>query len=537
MLKILQINFIFCFLTFAQNFEKYTEDIIFSLNSINAAEIKANTLFLSADLLEGRGMGSRGELLASEYIQARFQAMGLKPAFPGNSFVQIFPVTGVKSQIKKDLNFSKKDKSITFKNIIDYVASSYRNEKEITLNHDLIFMGYGIEAPEYGWNDYKDIDVNGKVLLLLNDEPKSHDPEFFSGKARTYYGRWNYKFELAAKKGAIAVIIIHTDTSAGYNWDVVVNSWASENFHSNFQNKLLAQIWLKESATENLLNLLNLSLSDLKKVADQQNFKPVDMNLKVGLYLENISREITARNVAAILEGSDSTLKNQYLVHSAHYDHLGISFPVGLDSIYNGASDNAVGVSLMISIAKAFTLLKYKPKRSIIFLACTAEESGSLGSQYFVENPPVPIQNIIANFNTDGVNIIAPTEDITFLGLEKNTLRETISEVVNRIGIRILPDEYPETGGYYRSDQFSFAKVGIPALGVRGGKSYKYNVENFEDLKNELRRNYHQPTDTVSTWWDFSAVVQQAQIVFLCELEVANQNAIPIWYPLQEFKR
>lgn len=540
-MKHLSLVFLFSINIFAQSIRTSNSEINRALESITPEYIKAHTLYLSDDMLEGRGTGSRGEKIAAKYIAAQFQAIGLEPGNSDGTYFQNIPIVGIESRISIPMIAVKADKSIEFNYLTDHITFSGQHEDKVSVDAEVVFVGYGIIAPQQNWDDYKDVDVSGKILLIMNDDPKSPtgDPKFFGGNARTYYGRWTYKYEIAAEKGAIGAIIIHTDSSAGYSWDVVQNSWSTEQFgfKDDPSQKFKMQSWLTETASSKLVEFAGYNLKDLMAGAESRKFMPVRLGINLSVTVKNKIREIYTQNVLGLLKGSDLNLSSEVVVHTAHYDHLGISLPVNGDSIYNGASDNALGVGMMLSIAKAFTELEKKPKRSILFIACAAEETGGLGSEYYAANPTFPLEKIAANFNTDGANFFGLAKDITFIGSECSTMGKAIEKVLKQQKIRLTPDKFPEQGSFYRSDQFSFAKVGIPAASVRGGSDYFDASLRAEDYVKYRRENYHQPTDTVAPWWNFNAVVQQAQLVFLCELEVANQIEIPEWNPNQEFQR
>ncbi len=548
LLKIALLILLLNFVTFSQitidNF--LTEDAKRALNYITEDYIRANVQFLASDLLEGRGTGSRGELLAATYIATQFKLFGLEPGGDNGSYFQKVPLVGITTFPDKEMVIKGKDGIIKarFKYYDEFIAVSGVREKFVSINDaDIVFVGYGIVAPEQNWDDYKGVDVSGKILLMLNDDPPAtpDEPNLFGGKARTYYGRWTYKYEIAAKKGALGAIIIHTTPSAGYGWNVVQSSWSGEEFElaNDTEPKVKLKGWLTEEASKKLVSLAGKNLDELVKSAQSRSFKPVDLGLKLSLNMRVESRELVSQNVVGVLRGGDEKLKNEYIALTSHHDHLGIGKPVNGDSIYNGALDNASGVSALLTIAKAFSELKVKPRRSIMFVALTAEEAGLLGSRYFAQNSPVPVVNIIANINIDGINIWGRTKDVVLIGMEKSTLGDIINEIANKYQNRYAkPDQFPELGMFYRSDQFNFAKVGIPAVFFDNGVEYVGKPEDYgrKVVEEYIRKNYHQPSDEYNDSWVLDGAVEDAKLVFMVTYYLANSDVTPEWKPDSEFK-
>ncbi|MEN3038032.1 MAG: M28 family metallopeptidase [Candidatus Kryptonium sp.] len=521
-----------------------TDDAKRAMNYITEDYIRANVQFLSHDLLEGRGTGSRGELLAATYIATQFKLMGLEPGGDKGSYFQMVPLSGITTYPDKEMIVKGKGKTIRFKYYDDFIAVSGVKKDLVSIKDaSIVFVGYGIVAPEQNWDDYKGVDVSGKILLMLNDDPPAtpEEPNLFGGKARTYYGRWTYKYEIAAKKGALGAIIIHTTPSAGYGWNVVQTSWSGEEFElaDDAEAKILLKGWLTEDATKKLLALAGQDLDNLVKLAQTRQFKPVDLGLKLSLNMKVKFREIVSQNVVGVLRGGDEKLKDEYIVITSHHDHLGIGKPVNGDSIYNGALDNASGVSALLSIAKAFSELKVKPRRSIMFVTLTAEEAGLLGSKYFAQNSTVPPVKMVANLNVDGINIWGKTKDVVLIGLEKSTIGEIVSEIASRYqGRYVKPDPFPELGMFYRSDQFNFAKIGVPAVYFDNGVEYINKPEDYgkKVVEEYIAKHYHQPSDEYKDSWVLDGAVEDAKLVFLTAYYLANADKKPEWKPDSEFR-
>ncbi|CUT00166.1 M28 family metallopeptidase [Candidatus Kryptobacter tengchongensis] len=545
-IKMLLLNLVVAFTMFSQiTIENFlTSDARKAMDYITEDYIRANVQFLSHDLLEGRGTGSKGELLAATYIATQFKLMGLEPGGDDGSYFQKVPLSGITTFPDEEMIVKGKGKTIRFKYYDEFIAVSGVKKDFVSIKDaEIVFVGYGIVAPEQNWDDYKGVDVSGKILLMLNDDPPAtpDEPNLFGGKARTYYGRWTYKYEIAAKKGALGAIIIHTTPSAGYGWNVVQSSWSGEEFElaNDTEPKVLLKGWLTEDATRRMLALVGKNLDELVKIAQTRQFKPVDLGLKLSLNMRVKFREITSQNVIGILRGGDEKLKDEFVVITSHHDHLGIGKPVNGDSIYNGALDNASGVSAMLAIAKAFSELKVKPRRSVMFIALTAEEAGLLGSRYFAQNPTVPPVKIVANLNVDGINIWGRTRDVILIGMEKSTLGEIINEIANKYqGRYAKPDQFPELGLFYRSDQFNFAKVGIPAVFFDNGVEYVDKPEDYgkKVVEEYIAKNYHQPSDEYNDSWVLDGAVEDAKLVFMTVYYLANSDAKPEWKPDSEFR-
>jgi Zn-dependent M28 family amino/carboxypeptidase len=520
-----------------------------ALDSINADSLLSEIKTLSSDEFEGRKPGSAGEQKTIAYMQQQFQQIGLKPGNPDGTYLQNVPLAGITSKAEPSL--SVKGKKLDLVNKKDYVAFSEHYVPKVEVkNSDIVFVGYGVVAPEYDWNDYKDVDVKGKTILMLVNDPAVPDPKdtskldekMFKGKAMTYYGRWTYKYEIASTRGAAAAIIIHETGPAGYPFEVVADSWAGENFglvHSdNNLSRVPVEAWITYGKATELCKMAGLDLAALKRAAIARDFKPVPLTgAKASFKVENTLRKIDSHNVIAKLEGSDPALKSQYVIYTAHWDHLGKDPDLKGDQIFNGARDNASGSAGLLEIARAYTKLSPAPKRSILFLSVTAEEQGLLGSEYYGENPLYPLKNTLADINMDELNIFGKTKDLTIVGLGNSTLDDIAASVLKEHGRTVRPDPAPENGGFYRSDHFSFAKQGLPALNPESGVDYIDKPADY-GKKMEERWNandYHKPSDQVTAEWDLSGAVEDLKVFFEIGHNVAEGDTFPAWNPGTEF--
>ena len=518
-------------------------------DSINANDIMAHTKELSSDKYEGRGPGTPGEELTVKYLTEQFQKLGLKPGNPDGTFVQKVPLAGFTGQ--PTASFMAGDKTINLEFPRDYVAVSRRLVPESKVeNSDLVFVGYGVVAPEYGWDDYKGLDVKGKTIVMLINDPAVPDPgapdkldeKMFKGKAMTYYGRWTYKYEIATEKGAAAAIIIHETGPAGYPYEVVSGSWSRENFDIQKPDKNIGRVavesWITLDKAKELFAATGQDFDALKKAAVSKDFKPVPLTAKANFTVKNTVREINSANVIAKVEGSDATLKNEYVVYSAHWDHLGRDPKLTGDQIFNGALDNASGTAALLEIAEAFTKMQTAPKRSILFLAVTAEEKGLLGAKYYAQNPLYPLNKTLANINMDGVNQWGKTKDITMVGDDNSTLIDLLREAAKEQGRVVNPDPESEKGFYYRSDHFEFAKVGVPALYTDSGIIFVGKDEAYSKQKREeyTAKDYHKVSDEIKPDWDLAGAVEDAQLLTTIGYRIAQGDKFPEWKSGSEFK-
>jgi len=517
------------------------DDVSQAMREVTTDRLLSHISVLADDSLEGRRPASLGEQKTIDYLVAQYKAIGLEPAGENGTYLQKVPTVGTQIDQNTVFEFKKGGKSISLKFYNDFIALSGYHQAVVSVKDaEVVFVGYGIVAPEQGWNDYKDVDVKGKVLLVLNNDPATDDPNFFAGKGRTYYGRWTYKYEIAAQKGAIGAIVLHTTESAGYPFSVVQSTWSAERYDlaaANGAPKLKLKSWTTEEATRRYVSLAGFDLDRLVADAQEKTFKPVPLGVKISTTMKFNIRHLETNNVVGLLRGSDTELSKENVLFTAHWDHFGIGKPVNGDSIYNGALDNASGVSLMLTLSKAFSTMKLK--RSILFAAVTAEEFGLLGSQYLAEHPTVPIKSIVANINTDGMNIWGKTKDITFLGQERSTLGADIAEVANVMKMEVKPDPQPEQGSFYRSDHFNFAKVGIPCLSMRTGTAFVGKPETFakEIMEQYIALHYHKPSDQIAADWNLEGGRQQAEFIIRLTKRIANNASTPQWNPNDEFAK
>lgn len=520
-----------------------------ALDSILANDIMQHTKVLSSDEYEGRGPGTRGEELSVKYITEQYQRLGLKPGNPDGTYVQKVPLAGFTAQ--PTASFSAGGKKIDLEFPKDYVAVSRRFVPESKVeNSDIVFVGYGVVAPEYGWDDYKGVDVRGKTIVMLINDPAvpdttdgtKLDPKMFKGNAMTYYGRWTYKYEIASEKGAAAAIIIHETGPAGYPYEVVSGSWSRENFDIQRPDKNMGRVavesWITSDRAKELFTASGQDFDALKKAAVTKDFKPVTLNAKANFDIKNTLREINSNNVVGKLEGSDPNLKNEYVVYSAHWDHLGRDPKLQGDQIFNGALDNASGIAALLEIAEAFTKVPTLPKRSILFLAVTAEEKGLLGAKYYATNPLYPLNKTAANINMDGVNQWGRTKDISMVGDDNSTLIDFLKEIASAQGRVVNPDAEPEKGFYYRSDHFEFAKQGVPALYTDAGQEYIGKDAAYSKQKRDEYTNndYHKVSDQIKPDWDLSGAVEDVQMLTWIGYRVAQTEKLPEWKAGTEFK-
>jgi Zn-dependent M28 family amino/carboxypeptidase len=518
--------------------------------ALNENAIRAHIKFLSSDLLEGRGTGARGGEIAANYIAAQMEALGLKGAGANGSFFQPVSLVGVKADPDTKLTVSGRDGQESFKFADEYVAFTGAQTDEVDVDADMVFVGYGISAPETHWNDYKGgaADYRGKILVILvNDPPATAaEPNLFGGKALTYYGRWTYKFEEAARRGAAGVILLHTDESAGYPWSVVRTSNGSWRFDiartSDETPFLKIRSWVTDQTARKIMKLAGHDLDDLRSKASSRDFQPVALNLKGKINLKSEVKRVQAPNVVGILTGRDPKLRDEYVVYSAHWDHLGVGAPdKNGDTIYNGALDNATGVASVLAIAEALSKLPaaQRPRRSSLFLFPTAEEQGLNGSEWYSQHPLVPLEKTAANVNLDSMNVLGRTHDFIPLGAERSTLLTVVQTVARERGMRVSPDARPEQGSFFRSDHFPFAKVGVPSISLKEGNDYVGRSKEWgeEQFKAYNTAHYHQPSDEYRESWDFNGMVQEAEIAMAIGMRIANDPTFPRFNPNDEFAK
>jgi Zn-dependent M28 family amino/carboxypeptidase len=510
--------------------------------TIRADGLRGDIRFLASDLLEGRGPATRGDQLAQAYIAARFEAIGLEPGAPGGGYIQPLDIVGVRSHNPETFHFRHGGDGLDLRFREDFIGFSGVPETEARIEDaEVVFVGYGIVAPEYGWDDYKGADLKGKVLLMMNNDP-ADDPKLFAGKTRLYYGRWDYKYEMAGRQGAAGAIIIHTTPSAGYPWQVVQTSWTGEGFGlpDDPTPRIRMKAWATEDASRKIARLGAQDLDALRAAAEKKDFRPVPLGVTLSVVLKNdVSKKQTA-NVIGRLPGRDPAVAKEAVLYTAHHDHLGTKADakLGEDAIYNGALDNASGVAAILAVAEAMAALPQPPRRSVYFAAVAAEEQGLLGSRYLAQHPPIPAGRIAADINVDGINIFGRSRDLTMIGLGKSNLDDWITALAAMQGRHVVPDQFPDKGYFYRSDQFSLAKVGVPAAYLEAGtdiigKPAGWGKEQHDAFE---AKDYHQPSDELRDTWDLSGAVEDAQLLFYLGVRVGNAAVMPAWKPGDEFE-
>jgi len=513
--------------------------------AITAEGLLQHIADLSADSMEGRGPGTPGEQKAVAYMESQFKALGLKPGNPDGTYLQNVDLIGYVAH--PTASFKAGNKTISLKFPDDYVANSRHKRPETNIdNSDVVFVGYGVVAPEYGWDDYKGLDVKGKTILMLVNDPAVRvandtalDSTMFKGRAMTYYGRWTYKYEIATQKGAAAAIIIHETGPAGYPYEVVRGSYSVEQFDvpsPDAEKRVPVEGWITLPKAKELLAAAGKNFDSLKAAASHKDFKPVPLDAKATFHIKIDSREIQSHNIVAKLDGGDK--KDEYVVYTAHWDHLGKDMTLKGDQIYNGAIDNASGSAALLEIAKAFTKLPSPPHRSILFLSVTAEEKNLLGAKFYATHPLYPLNKTVADINMDGVNQWGKTSDFTVIGLGNSTLDDVLADALKAGNRVVKPDAEPEKGFYYRSDHFEFAKQGVPALDIDAGTDYIGKPKGYGMQKRDEYTNndYHKPSDEIKPDWDLSGAVDDTRVLFHVGYAVAQAAALPQWKPGTEFK-
>jgi Zn-dependent M28 family amino/carboxypeptidase len=508
---------------------------------INAPTLRSAIAFLSDDLLEGRGPASRGDQLARKWIATQFEALGLQPGGANGSWEQPVPMIGVKSEAPAAWSFHTRTGNVDLKWWDEYIAFSGVQEPSAALaNAELVFVGYGIQAPEYQWDDFKGMDLKGKVLVIMNNDP-DWDDALFAGKTRLYYGRWMYKYESAARQGAAGAIIIHTTPSAGYPFQVVQTSNSSERFGlpAEGEPRVPVEAWATEDAMKRLVAAAGHDLDKLREAARSRDFKPVPLGITTSIELHNTVRQVNSANVIGVLPGSDPKLAVEAVLVTAHHDHLGIGKPNAKgDTIYNGAEDNASGVAQILAIARAAASLPQHPARSLVFIGWAGEEQGLLGSQYYAAHPTVKPGLITAIVNYDGGAIWGRTKDVGLIGNGKSGMDDIAVEMAATQDRVVVPDQFPDRGSFYRSDQFNLAKIGVPALYFKRGIQVIGKPDGWGKQKSEEyeAKDYHQPSDELTPEWNFDGMVEDARLGFLCTMALANRPVGPQWKHGDEFE-
>jgi Zn-dependent M28 family amino/carboxypeptidase len=499
--------------------------------------IRADVKYLAGDQLQGRGIGSRGEEVAVDFIARRFEKAGLRPAGERGSFFQTVPLVMVTTGPKATLAVVKGDQTTAFKLEDEFVGQCLTQQSE-DFDAEALFLGHGITAPEFGWDDYKDVDVKGKVVVVFTNEPPSEDPKFFAGKALTYYGRWTYKYEEATRRGARAVLIIHTNETAGYPYSVVKTLSGASIRRTADAPALAFAGWLSQRAGDKLLGLAGLNVDQALKQADQRGFKAIPLGIRIKGHIPTTVRKIVTKNVLGLVEGSDPVLKSETVIFSAHWDHLGIGrSSVGTDDIYNGALDNATGCAILMEMAGLWAKQQPRPKRSALFLATTAEESGLLGAFYYAQDPVFPLGKTAINLNFDTVHPLGVPESVVVSGAERTTAWPVVRDIARKHKLEIEPDKMSHLGFYYRSDHFAFARGGVPAFSVFPGEKIKGKPAGYAKKAAEeyIAKVYHTPADEYRADWDFSGYPVLIRFAFDVARQVANGGMLPTWNPGDEF--
>lgn len=511
--------------------------------TIDQAYLQEVTAFLSSDALEGRAPGSEGDIAAQRYIAEQLEAAGATPAIDGGGFDQSFDIVGITADVPSTWNFVAGDRSIDFAVSDDFIAGVGTQEEKVEIDGaEVVFVGYGIEAPEFDWDDFGDADLEGKVLVMLNNDPE-WDDALFAGDRRLYYGRWTYKYESAGRHGAAGAIIIHTDESAGYGWNVVQTSWTGTQFELpavDGEPRVPVPAWLTYESAAKLFALAGRDLAADIESARSRDFTPIPLGVTTSLTVDaTVAKDVSTANVVAQITGSDPELRDQYVVYTAHHDHLGRTEVEGdADGIYNGALDNASGVAQVLAIARAFSRLAEPPRRSILFLLVAAEEQGLLGSKHFAANPIAPAGQLAANVNFDAGNIWGRTKDLIYIGYGKSSLDSVVEAAAAMQGRHVVGDQFPDKGYFYRSDQFSLAKIGVPAVYLDGGTELigKDPAEAKRLMDEWIKLHYHQPSDEIDDSWNYEGMIEDTQIGFYVGLHVADADALPRWNAGDEFE-
>jgi len=515
---------------------------IAALQKIDPENIRAHVRFLASDLLEGRGTGQRGGDLAAEYIATQFALYGLKPAGDKGTYMQKVPMVGITPAPETKFSLVlDKGKTIDLKPLDQYVAYDQTQRPQSDVDTKILYVGYGISAPEYNWDDYKGVDVTGKVLLMLVNEPPSGDIRFFKGPALTYYGRWTYKYEEAARRGAVGVILVHKTDMASYPWEVVRNSNSGEKAYLKLEGapQLKVASWIQLDVAQQMASAMGLDMDRLMEAAISHDFRPVALPVKLKAHMVSKIRPFDSNNVIGILPGSDRKLSSEAVLYTAHYDHLGIRPDMPGDNIYNGADDNATGCGILLELARAYSLAVQKPKRSILFASVTAEEQGLLGSEYLGKHPPIPAGKVTLDLNYDDLPPLGAPEEVEVSGSERTTFYPVVQALAQEFRLAVRPDARPGQGHYYRSDHFSLARVGIPAFSIGEGMKYKgHNTAwGMQQAQEYTEKHYHQPSDEYHPDMDFTGDAAMARFGFALGWEAANLPRLVQWQKGDEFEK
>jgi hypothetical protein len=533
-LAILAVGLAGLFVTLAQ--ESGTQGSDFR---VSVARIRADVKYLASDQLEGRGIGTAGEERAVAFIAGEFAKAGLKPAGERGTFFQAVPLVKVTTAPKATLSATKGDRTIDFALGEEFVGQNRTQEPVEDFDAEAIFAGHGITAPEFDWDDYKGVDVRGKVVIAFTNQPPSDDPKFFGGKALTYYGRWTYRFEEATRRGARAVFIIHTNETAGYPYSVVRTLEGAQIRKAADSPALAFAGWLSLKAGDKLLGMAGMNVDEALKNADRRGFKAIPLGIRMKGHIPTTVRQIVTKNVIGMVEGTDPALKAEVVVFSAHWDHLGVGrATLGGDNIYNGAADNATGCGILLEMARMWVAHKPRPKRSALFMATTAEESGLLGAAYYAEHPLVPLGKTALNLNFDTVHPLGVPESVVVSGAERTTAWPVVENVARKHKLEIEPDRLAHLGLFYRSDHFAFARGGVPAFSVFPGSKIKGKPADYakKAIEEYFANAYHTPRDEFREDWDFSGYPVLMRFAFDVARAAANADKLPTWLPGDEFR-
>jgi hypothetical protein len=518
------------------------DDAAAAAGVITAAALRDSVTEIASDEMMGRGPGTEGDRRARAYLAGRLDAAGFEPAFGESGWEQPMSMIGVTTELPGQLAFrAGSGREISLRLAEEFIGGSGVQQTSAVVDEvELVFVGYGIAAPEEDWDDFKGVDLEGKMLLMLNDDP-DWDPELFAGERRLYYGRWKYKYEIAAEKKAAGAIIIHTDLSAGYPWPVVLTGWSGEQFElpAGDEPRIQVKAWTTEAAARRLVEFAGHDFDSMIEAARSRDFHPLPLGLTTSLDLAVELRETTTANVGGILRGSDPVLADQVVILSAHHDYFGIgSADETGDEIYNGALDNGVAMAQVISLAEAFAALSEPPRRSVMVFFPAAEEQGLLGSKYYTEHPTIAPGKTAADINFELGNIWGRTKDVTIFGKGKSTLEDLLADLAVEQGRYVTEESTPRSGWYYRSDQFSFARIGVPAIWFKSGTDFIGRQEGWgeQQYAEWIERNYHRPSDEVEDSWNFDGLVEDALLGFRLALTVASADEMPTWYPGDEFE-
>lgn len=507
-------------------------------NSLTADRLMGHITILASDDMQGRQPGTPGEEKAVEYIAKQMMQIGLEPGMPDGTFLQPVPLMGqTTNHDSAQIQISRNGNVVhTLNYITDFMAWPGDQQEEIAIEDaELVYVGYGIQAPEENWDDFKDVDVAGKILVVKNFNPVTY-ADRFDGGIRLYYGRWSYKFEKAREMGALGALIIHTEPTAGYPWAVVSNSWSNERFNLMIEppQPIEFEGWITSATSEKLFAAARLNFDDMLNAAEREDFRPIPLNnVTLSVNLEADYRQFNGTNVVGKITGSDRRLRDQGIMYSAHHDHLGATE----DEVFNGAWDNASGTAAVLEMARALKDAKSELGRSVYFVTVTAEEGGLLGSRYFVENPPIHPANMAANINLDSKNIFGRTRDIVAIGYGRSDLDDILAHEAEKMDREVKPDQNPEQGFYYRSDHFNFARIGVPALYVnRGSEFIDYPEDYLDTVLQRTSEIYHTVDDEIYDWWDLRGAVEDLQLLFNLTINLSNQPDRPSWVEGDEFE-